>query len=82
MEEHISIALKMKECRVTARKIYGDKYPEKIQPYKDIIALVQKANKMDVLQAIHKITQEPEVWEKEGARVMFLAAAVEMIDAS
>ncbi len=80
MEEHVKIALKMKECRVTALKIHGDRYPEKVQPYKDIISLVQKANNMDVMQAINKITQTDELWQKRGTQMMFLAAAVEMID--
>lgn len=80
MEEHVEIALKMKECRVTARKLHGENYEKKLQPYKDIISLVQKANNFDVMQAIHKITQTDELWKKKGVQVMFLAAAVELID--
>jgi hypothetical protein len=82
MEEHVKLALKMKECRVAARKLHGTKFKKAVKPYITIIEKVSKANDMDVMPALHKITQEEEYWPKLGTvgQMMMLAAAVEMID--
>ena len=82
MEEHVKLALKMKECRVAALKLHGKEYHEKVKPYITIIENVQKANDLKVMLALHKITQEEEFWPKLGTvgQMMMLAAAVEMID--
>ena len=82
MEEHVKLALKMKECRVAAMKLHGEEYKEKVDPYITIIEKVQTANSLDVMEALYKITQEEEFWPKLGSvkQMMLLAAAVEMID--
>jgi ribosomal protein L21E len=82
MEEHVKLAMKMKECRVAARKLYGKKFRREVKPYITIIEKVQKGNGIEVMPALHKITQEEEYWPKLGTvgQMMMLAAAVEMID--
>jgi hypothetical protein len=82
MEEHVKLALKMKECRVAAKKLHGEKYKKEVKPYVTIIEKVQKANKLEVMPALYKITNEEEFWPKLGTvgQMMMLAAAVEMID--
>jgi len=84
MEEHVKLALKMKECRVAARKLHGENFSKDVEPYITIIQKVQKANKLEVMPALHKITREEGYWTKLGTvgQMMFLAAAVEIIDPS
>ena len=75
-------ALKMKQCRVTAKKMLGDGYAERIKPYMEVVQLVMKANNTDAVNAVRKISEQKKLWKKKVNQVMYMAAAVEIIDPS
>lgn len=82
MEKQIKIAAKLYECRDTAKRFLREEYAERLKPYIAIIKAVMKANQLDELEAILKISKT-ETYQEDGMRQMlFLAAAVELMEPS
>lgn len=82
MEKEIKIAAKLYECRDTAKRFFREEYAEKLKPYIAIIKAVMKANELDELQAILKISQTESYQENGMAQMMFMAAVVEIMEPS
>lgn len=82
MEKEIKITAKLYECRDTAKRFFREEYAEKLKVYIDIIKVVMKANQLDELQAILKISKTGTYKENGMVQMMFMAAAVELKEPS
>lgn len=82
MEEKIKLAAKLYKCRDSAKSLYREKYPEKIQWYKDVIQNAQKKWKKDVLETTIDLCNLSSIKEEGVAIMMFMAAATELIEPS
>jgi len=80
MREEITIAAKLYECNDTAKKFFRDEYPEKIKFYKEAIGRVMKDHNCDTLQAVIKISKLPSMVDNGMAIMMFMSAAVDLIE--
>jgi len=82
MEKEIKIAAKLYECRDTAKRFFREEYAERLKPYIHIIKEVMKANQLDELEAILRISKT-ETYQEDGmVQLLFMAAAVEMMEPS
>ena len=82
METQIKIAAKLYECRDTAKRFFREEYAAKLKPYIHIITAVMKANELDELQAILKISKTETYQENGMTQMLFMAAAVEIMEPS
>jgi len=78
-----TLASKIFESRQALLTLWGEKYGEKIEEYKDIILEVRTQTRESVLQAVQRILKSIQ-WEyrESPAQIAFLAAAVDLIDES
>ena len=78
----VQMAVKLYECRDTAKRFFREEYAEKLKPYTQLIQAVMKANKLDVIPALLKIS-ETETYNDNGmTQMLFMAATVELIEPS
>ncbi len=85
MEKPIKIAARLYECRDTAKalaKIKQEDYKEMHKPYTHIIEQVMKNNSVEVLVAILKISESKTYQDSGMAQMLFMAAAVEILEPS
>lgn len=82
METQIKIAAKLYECRDTAKRFFREEYAEKLKPYMHIIQEVMKANELEVLEAILKISKTKTYLDDGMVQMLFMAAAVELMEPS
>jgi hypothetical protein len=78
----VQMAAKLYECRDAAQSLFGDGYMNKIQPYKEMIQVVMKANNIGEIPALLKISQTETYQENAVGQMMFMAAVVELIEPS
>jgi len=82
MEQEIKMAAKLYKCRDTAKRFLREEYQEKLKPYKDLITAVMKANNLEEIPALLKIS-ETETYQENGmGQMMFMAAVVELMEPS
>ena len=78
----VQMAAKLYECRDTAKRFFREEYAEKLKPYTHIIQAVMKANNLEVIPALLKIS-ETETYSGNGmTQMLFMAATVELIEPS
>lgn len=82
MEKEIKIAAKLYKCRDAAKSFFRDEFKEKIKPYSQLISEVMKANELDEMRALLKISHTNAYQESALSQMMFIAALVEMIEPS
>lgn len=82
METQIKIAAKLYECRDTAKRFFREEYAIRLQSYITIIKAVMLAHNLDELHAILKISKSQSYQENGMAQMMFMAAAVELMEPS
>jgi len=82
MEKEIKIAAQLYKCRDTAMRFFGEKYAERLKPYMHIVREVMKANDLEVLEAILKISQTKTYLDDGMVQMLFMAAAVEIMEPS
>lgn len=84
MEREIKIAAKMYNCRDTAKTLYRDKYPAKMEEYGNLIkAAMIKHNIKDEIQASMKLMEPLKNVPDSGIVIMLITAAcVELIEPS
>ena len=80
MEQKIKIAAKLYQCRDTAKKFWGSEYEAKLKTYKNIIEAHQKKFNLEVLPSVLEICSFESVRDNGMATIVFMAAAVEMIE--
>lgn len=78
--EHIKIAAKLYECQESAKKLFQEEYSQKIQWYIDTILRWNKERGTDTLKTVLAICQMQSVQSNGMAMMLFLAAAVELIE--
>ena len=78
----VQMAAKLYECRDTAKRFFCEEYAIKLQPYKDLIFAVMKANNIDVIPALLKISQTETYNDNGMTQMLFMAATVELIEPS
>ena len=78
----VQTAAKLYECRDTAKRFFRDNYAEKLEPYKDLIQAVMKANDLEEIPALLKISKTHTYQDNPMAQMMFMAATVELIEPS
>lgn len=82
MENQIKAAAKLYKCRDTAKSFFGDKYKEKVEPYKHILKQVMEANNLEEIPALLKISESEHYQQNGMAQMMYMAAVVELIEPS
>lgn len=82
MEQQIKLAAKLYQCRDTAKLFFRDKYEVKLKPYRNIIDAHQKKFNLEVLPSVLELCSLESVRDNEMATMLFMAAAVEMIERS
>lgn len=71
---------KLKSTREICKNFFQEKYKEKIEPYKDIIKQVMKANKLDEIPALLKVSETEVFNQSEINSILFISATVEIIE--
>jgi len=82
MEQQVKIAAKLYQCRDTAKRFFRDEYEAKLKPYKNIIESHQKKFNLDVLPSVLELCSLESVRDNGMAIMLFMAAAVEMVEHS
>jgi hypothetical protein len=78
----VQVVAKLYECRDTAKRFFGQEYKKKLEPYTHIIKAVMKANNLEEIQALFKISQTETYQENPMGQMMFMAAVVELTEPS
>ena len=78
----VQLAAKLYECRDTAKRFFRDSYKDKIKPYTEIIQAVMKANNLEEIPALLRISQTETYNESGFNQMMFMAAVLELIEPS
>jgi phage I-like protein len=79
-EKLIKLTAKLYDCRDTARAFFKEKYKEKLKPYTHILKQVMKANNLEEIPALLKISETEHYQENGMAQMMYMAAVVELIE--
>lgn len=79
MEQQIKAAAKLYHKRDTAKRFFGKEYQQKIKPYMALITAHMKENNMNEIESVMSLVQ---VETNEVSKILFFAAAVEMIEPS
>lgn len=82
MKKQIKIAAKLYQCRDTAKRFYKDEFKYKVEPYKECIRKYMDKSDKDELLSVMEICEVDEMKEKGFAIIMFMAAAIELIEPS
>jgi len=82
MEKQIKMAAKLYECRDTAKKFLGAEYKERLKPYTQILKATMKANNLEEIPALLKVSQTETYQDNPIGQMMFMAATVELIEPS
>jgi hypothetical protein len=82
MKHLVLIASKLYECHDSAKSLYGADFKSKVQWYVDVILKWNEQRKTDTLKTVLAICQTETVSGNGMAMMMFLAAAVEIIEPS
>lgn len=82
MEKQIKLAASLYKCRDTAKRFFREEYAERLKPYIHIIQQVMKANQLNELEAILKISKSETYNENGMIQMLFMAAVVEMMEPS
>lgn len=80
MKEEIMMASKMYGCQESAKKLFGQEYDEKIKWYVDVLKSVMSKEKIGELKSVLFVSKLDSVKENGMAIMMFMAAAVELIE--
>jgi hypothetical protein len=81
-EQHIKLAAKLYKCRDAAKALHRYDYHEKLLPYKNVINQHMDKFKLDVLPSVIEICNFESVRNNGMAEMLFMAAAVEIIEPS
>ena len=82
MIAQLEIANKLYRCRDTISRFYREEFHEKILPYQKIILAHSKKHDVDTLTAVMEICEMDEIKNEGMVTVLFMAAAVELIEPS
>lgn len=74
------MAAKLYECRDTAKSFFREEYKTKLEPYTHILKEVMKANNLEEIPALLRISQTHTYQESSMAQMMFMSAVVELIE--
>ena len=74
------IAAKLYNCRDTAKNFFGAEYKAKLEPYTHIVKATMKANQIEELPALLKISKTNVYLDNPMAQILFMAAVVELIE--
>lgn len=81
-EQQIKLAAKLYQCRDAAKSLYGKDYMKKLDWYKCRIYEYQNKQCVETLPAVLAICSLPSIKENAMATMLFMAAAVEIIEPS
>ena len=82
MQQEIKMAAQMYKCRDTAKRFFGNDYPERLKPYSHILKEVMKANNLEAIPALLKISEAEHYKENGMAQMMYMAALTEFLEPS
>ena len=75
------LEMRLKKAQQQARVLLGLEYATKIELYKELILGVQKYEQVDVLDALLKCCEHPEIINNQVSVILLTAAAVDIIEA-
>jgi hypothetical protein len=81
-EQQVKLAAKLYRCRDAAMKLYGTEYKFKIRWYIDALNAYAKHIGKGTLEAVIDYCSKPDVSTNGMAVMLFMAAAVEIIEPS
>ncbi len=85
MEKEIKMAARLYECRDTVKsfaRIQQKDYMEMLKPYIKSIKQVMKANGLEEIPALLRISKTKTYEESGMVQLLFMASVVELIEAS
>ena len=82
MEEQVKMAARLYGMRDTAKNLYREKYHEKLEWYIRTLKAFAFETKSEILPAVIDLCSKNPVKESGMAIMMFMAAAVEIIEPS
>ena len=82
METQVKMAAKLYKCRDTAKNFLGAEYKERLKPYTQILTAVMKANNLEEIPALLKVSETETYQDSPIGQMMFMAATVELIEPS
>lgn len=71
----------LKATQENVKAELGEKYPELVAPYVEIIEMVMKANSINEFEALKKIKDTLPIYKKVDAPLFFSAALIEITEA-
>ena len=80
IRETVQIAAKMYECQESAMKLFREEYPDKISWYVTTLRGVMAKEKLGELKAVLFVSKMDSVKDNGMAIMLFMAAAVEIIE--
>lgn len=80
MEQQIKLAAKLYKCRDSMKGLFKEEYPEKIKWYIDVLNNYAHKKEISIFEAVIDICKDPIVGENGMASVLFMAAAVEILE--
>lgn len=81
-EKQVEIASKLYQSRRSAKGLYGDRYQEKLKPYREAIAEFMVDHREDVLPSTMALLKRLQELDRNTgvAQMLLLAACVEMCE--
>ncbi len=80
LREQIRLAARLYKCQDAAKSIYGVNYTDKVSTYKKIIEAWNEKHGTDTLKSVITICQSEAVSGDTMSVMLFMAAAVEIIE--
>ena len=77
-EKHITIAAKLYEMRSTAKRLFAEKYDDRVAPYRDLLRKISKVDGTSDAQACIKAMKAAADQHNGMDMMLFGAAFVEM----
>lgn len=78
--EAIQLEAKIKKCNTSMKRLFGDEYVEKVSFYRTALNGIMNTEKIDCLQAVLFACELESVKDNEMAIIMFMSAAVDIIE--
>lgn len=80
MRQQIELAAKMYKCHDTAKKLFGEEFKDKISWYTELINKYSQQKEKDILPSVVDLCNLDSVKENGMAMMLFMAAAVEILE--
>lgn len=82
MEQQIKLAAKLYRCRDSMKALFKNEYHQKIESYVSALNEYAEKKDLDIFKAVLEICDVPHIKDNSMACVLYMAAAVEILEPS